>query len=95
MKRVAQLVMVAGLALGAQSAWSGEGHVPYENDPRDTPAYFESIARTADASLEGVAGRPAEEAQPKQQRANVLEEMGLAGHGPFPSRGGPIDGGGD
>ena len=91
MKRVAQLVMVAGFAFGVQGAWSGEGYVPFENDLRDTPEYYQSIARTADVAVEGVAGRPAEEAQPTQQRGDQLEEMGLAGHGPFPSRGGPID----
>ena len=25
------------------------------------------------------------------RKASMLEELGLAGHGPFPSRGGPID----
>ena len=82
MKRIAQLVMVTGLALGGQSVFAGEGHVPPENDIRD------KVAMDVGASSQQSAMN---EAKPARKVAGLLEALGIAGHGPFPSKGGPID----
>lgn len=87
MKRIPQLVMIAGLAFSLPSAWAGEGHVPPENDPRDAETYLNVAA----IGSQGAARDMAVEAQPQRKHENLLEQSGLAGHGVFPSRGGPID----
>lgn len=90
MKRISHLVVGVVLACGAQLAWSGEGHVPPVYDPRDAAAE----ANLSVAAMSGSAERQESASAPQRtQRPNVLEELGLAGHGPFPSSGGPIDGG--
>ena len=83
MKRITQLVMVAVLAIGGQSVFANEGNVAPENDSRDKAEM--SVANVG-ASSEQSAMKEA-----KPARRNLLEELGIAGHGPFPSRGGPID----
>ena len=80
--------MVAGLACGSQWAVSGEGHVPPENDPRDAveSPYLNVAAiggtTTIDMSVD---------VRAEQKSGDMLDELGLAGNGVFPSRGGPID----
>ena len=92
MKRIPQVVMIASLAFAVASAWSGEGHVPPENDPRDSA---ESYLNVAAIGSQTAARDMAVEAAPERKRAGMLEDLGIAGHGPFPSSGGPLDGGGD
>jgi hypothetical protein len=85
MKRINQLVMVACLALGGQSVFANEGNATPENDSRDKAEM--SVANVG-ASNEQSAMK---EAKPAHARQNLLEELGIAGHGPLPSKGGPID----
>jgi len=87
MKRITQLVVVAGLAFGAQSVGAGDGHVPFENDIRDQ-------AQTSGAAVGASGSQSAmQTVAPVRQVEGLLEALGIAGHGPFPSSGGPIDGG--
>ena len=85
MKRITQLVVVAGLVLGGQSVFAGEGHGPPENDIRDK---VEMNVAAVGASSEQSAMREAKSARKSE---GLLETLGIAGHGPFPSKGGPID----
>ena len=84
MKRITQLVMVAGLVFGGQSVWAGEGQMAPENDVRDN---VEMNVAAIGASSEQAAVK---EAKPGRKSEGLLETLGIAGHGPFPSRGGSI-----
>ena len=84
MKSIVKLAAVAALAFGAQAAWSqqSEQQIPQGN--------LESVDVVAQASTSGRRQEPvAREAQPR--RLSTFEATGLAGDGPFPSRGGPSD----
>ena len=83
MKRITQLVMVACLAIGGQSVFANEGNVAPENDGRDKVAM--------DVGATGASSEQSAMKEAKPARRNLLEELGIAGHGPFPSKGGPID----
>ena len=86
MKRSAQILMVLSLALAAQSAVSGDGHVPFPNDPRDRTEPNVNVAQSASTVRDaGV------DAEPARHVEDILEAMGFAGRSPFPSRGGQID----
>lgn len=81
MKRIAHVVAVVALGLGAQAAWSGENiTLP--------PEAYVNVAQMGSSSEGQVATSEAKEVRKSR---DLLEELGLAGHGPFPSRGGPID----
>jgi hypothetical protein len=82
MKRIVQTAAVAVLVLGAQVAWSGE------NITLPPEAYF-NVAQMGSASESEAA--VVSETRSVHTRAPILEELGLAGVGPFPSRGGPLD----
>jgi hypothetical protein len=81
MKRIAHAVAVVALGLSAQAAWSGE------NITLPPEAYM-NVAQMGSTSEGQVVVREAPEIR---RGFDLLEELGLAGHGPFPSRGGPID----
>lgn len=81
MKRIVHTAAVAVMVLGAQVVLAGE------NITLPPEAYF-NVAQMGSASeSHGVMS----ETRSVHKRASVLEELGLAGEGPFPSRGGPID----
>ena len=91
MKRIAQrfsqCAVVAGLALGAQFVWSGEGYVEIENDVRDlaqaSVVDMPAVGATMSADSVGSVTNSA--------FGDLLEDLGLAGVGAIPSSGGPID----
>ena len=83
MKRITGLVMVACMALGSQSVFANEGSAAAENDSRDKAEM--SVANV------GASSEPSAMKEARPARMNLLEELGIAGHGPFPSKGGPID----
>ena len=81
MKRITHAVAAVALGLGAQAAWSGENiTLP--------PEAYVNVAQMGSSSEGQVAVR---EAQEVGRSRSLLDQIGLAGHGPFPSRGGPID----
>ena len=81
MKRVNQVAALAVLVLGSQAAWSGENvTLP--------PEAYTNFAQMGSASESDAV---MSETRSVHTRAPILEELGLAGVGPFPSRGGPID----
>ena len=75
MKRIVQFAVLAALACGAQAAWA-----------EDQSQESISVAQASSAEER----RVAREAQPAPKPRNLLQELGLATDGPFPSRGGPI-----
>jgi hypothetical protein len=81
MKRFNQVAAVAVLVLCSQTAWSGENITL----PPDAYTNFAQMgsASESDAVMS--------ETRSTHHRAPILEELGLAGEGPFPSRGGPLD----
>jgi hypothetical protein len=81
MKRIAYAVAVVALGLGAQAAWSGE------NITLPPEAYM-NVAQMGSTTEGQVVVGAAKEGRGTR---SLLEELGLAAHGPFPSRGGPID----
>lgn len=85
MKRILNLMFIAVVACGAETVASQEA------------AIQDTVARGGEASLsiaalgQAVERHAAAEAQPARKAESFLYKMGLTGHGPFPSRGGPID----
>lgn len=76
MKRTLKMAALAALAFGAQAAWS-----------EDQASGQITVAQaTASEARQMAVG----EAQPAR-KPSMLEQLGLAGVGPFPSQGGPID----
>ena len=83
MKSISHMVVVAALACAGQAAWSDE----------TSPAKEQSAESLNVAQIVAPEGHPAaaSEVSSARKSRNILEELGLAGDGPFPSRGGPID----
>jgi hypothetical protein len=83
MKSIVKLAAVAALALGAQSAWSqSEQQIPQGSESVDVVAQASSSSGPRQEPV-------AREMQPR--RLSTFEATGLAGDGPFPSKGGPYD----
>ena len=86
MERIVHLIFVAAVACAAQAAWSQK--------PLETPARAGAVENaTFDVAALGRAleRHEAAEAQMAPKRESLLQTLGLAGTGPFPSRGGPLD----
>ena len=81
MKRFNHIAAVAFMLLGSQVASAGE------NVTLPPEAYL-NVAQMGSASESHAV---MSETRAIHKRAPVLEELGSAGVGPFPSRGGPID----
>ena len=87
MKYLANLLIAGVLACSAQAAHPDEG------SPRGTPQHPESsepylnfAALTAAVERHGFVAAPR-----RRESESLLEILGLAGRGPYPSRGGPLD----
>ena len=88
MKRMVQLVVLAALACGAEMAGAQEGAEPQVLEAASQSAEsYPSVARVGQSAER----HAAPEARPIRKVESLFESSGLAGHGPFPSRGGPID----
>lgn len=88
MKRMTQAVAVATLVFGAQAAWAGES-ITLPSPAAEHPEGYVTVAQMGAAESQQGGGM---QAAPRSRGArDLLEELGLAGEGPFPSRGGPID----
>lgn len=87
MKRIAHAVAVAALVFGAQAALAGENITL----PSPSAEHAETYLNVAQMGAVDDRQVGAQAAQSTRKARNMLEELGLAGDGPFPSRGGPID----
>ena len=85
MKRIVHLVFFAVVACGAETALSQESRAP--------EAKLENAESYVNVAAFGQAAErhAAPEARPVRKLESMLESTGLAGYGPFPSRGGPND----
>jgi hypothetical protein len=84
MKTIVKLAAVAALTLVTQAAWS-------QQSEQQTGQAGQRIEVVAQASSSGERWQEpvAREMQPR--RLSTFEATGLAGDGPFPSKGGPYD----
>lgn len=93
MKTKTQLLVLSVLLAASQTLATSAGASPYPADAEasfDLPAletYADRQARTGDSASWGVSRR-------EQSVDPFLEALGIMAQGPFPSSGGPIDGGG-
>ena len=89
MKRTTRLLAISVLMFGVQHAALAESPFPADAEASyDLPAiesYADRMARTG-------GGEPSWGASKRDEHAeSFLNTLGLAGDGPFPSKGGPID----
>ena len=85
MKRIVHLMFFAVVACGADTASSQE--LPAQKANPESAESQLSVAAFGQAAER----HAAPEARPVRKVESMVESLGLAGHGPFPSRGGPND----
>ena len=88
MKRIAHMLVAGVVAFGAQAACAEEAAGPTAPRPVESSEPYINIA-----ALEAAVERHGfvSTAPGKRESESLLEILGLAGRGPYPSRGGPLD----
>ena len=89
MKRTGQLLVMSALMFGVQNAALSES--PFPADSSEEAYNLPALESYAERQARMGEGATAWGASKREDRDLFLEGAGLAGHGPFPSKGGPID----
>jgi hypothetical protein len=84
MKRVLNVLFVTAVMCGHGAVASEEGRAHADAGPDEASFIVAALGRSIERHA-------AAEAAPARKAESFLYTMGLAGHGPFPSRGGPLD----
>ena len=83
MKRISQAALVAVLACGAQVAYSQQSE---QQGAQANDAAIVAQAGPGGGEQQSLARQPSDSRAP-----STFESTGLAGDGPYPSKGGPLD----